>query len=1085
MNRARLAAFVFAGLAAAFLPSLVFAQSSISGVVKDASGAVMANASVAASSDVLIEKVRNVQTSGEGRYTIIDLRPGTYVVTATAPGFSATKQTIEVPANVTVTVDAELKVGSVGETVDVEARVATVDIENAAHPTTLSREEMDALPTGRYMQSIGSYVPGAHLNLPDIGGSQQVEQNYISVHGSGSTHDTYVLDGLMVNTTYADGQIQQYIDNAAIQESTYSSSNVSAEASGGGMLVNLVPKDGSNNYHVNLFAGGSGGSSFWQGSNVDANLNKRGLGGQSSTVKIQDFDGSFGGPVKKDKIWFVLTGRQQITYTRAGASTYPNGDPGIQDGHLYNGTFRLTYQLNQNNKFSAFWLRNWKYKGHEILDGGQGGFIPADPSVAATQRTKWPMYYILQTKWTGTPTSKMVIQAGMSLSHLDYNDTYQDGLLEAPGTPAFFAKTTQTDTGTLRRYVAGVTNQYFQTTRNLFNGTATYVTGSHQIRAGAQYSFGPNYFGSIQNGDGVAVFTNGLPISFTAYNTPFHQRPYLKADVGLFVTDTWHYKRVSVTAGLRWEYLAAKIGVEDAPAGRFAPERHVPEIDCSTIKGMGCWKNWTPRLGFVYDVFGNHKTALKAGFGKYNSQYSTGFTGSFNPMTQQTQSTVWNFGPTTPGSACAPVTFNGVIAPNPLCFAVGGFAPQGTLAGAIPVGGLGASVNPTFGSVANSTGIDLDPNWHRDYNFQYTIGLQQELAKGLTLNLNWFRRAQYQQNLLLNTAIGQSGWTPVTINNPLDGTPITLFNLAKAAPTPTLHQTNAPQSLARNVYTGYEAQIVMRKSHGIFASFGWTIDRQLDRSCAETAGANRLNDPNTLRFCDTFGDSSLSVNGINVAGLGAVAPPWAQAFTAQGSVPLHWGFVGAVSFLSNQYQGGFTGAATTGTLNNGYLARTWSVTSGTRYPVGCIGCDPLPAGGTISATGAPNGGAACPPGVTPKATVGCLVNTGLLQGAESVNLVSPGQVRTPRLNQLDFSVKRVFKFREKYVVEPEVQLFNVMNTNAAVAQATALGSTTAPYLAPSACAGSAVASAVNCGLGGVATTITNPRLLRLAVLFKF
>src|SRR6202043_846649 len=169
------------------------------------------------------------------------------------------RQTIEVPANVTVPVDATLKIGAVGETVSVEARVATVDVENAAHPVTLSRSEMDILPTGRYMQSIGSYVPGAHLNLPDVGGSQQVEQNYISVKGSGSVHDTYMLDGMLVNTTYADGQIQQYIDNAAIQESTYQSSNVTAEASGGGRFTNLVPKDGSNQFHLSVFAGGSGG----------------------------------------------------------------------------------------------------------------------------------------------------------------------------------------------------------------------------------------------------------------------------------------------------------------------------------------------------------------------------------------------------------------------------------------------------------------------------------------------------------------------------------------------------------------------------------------------------------------------------------------------------------------------------------------------------------------------------------------------------------------------------------------------------------------------------------------------------------
>ena len=204
----------------ALVPAALFAQSTIQGVVSDSSGAVIANATVVASSDVLIEKSRTVRTNGDGRYAIVDLRPGSYIVTATAPGFDTVRAGLEIPANVSVPYDATLRPGSVGETVTVEARAATVDTENVAHPETLSRTEMDALPTARYMQAMAVYVPGAHLNLPDVGGSQQIEQNYISVHGNGSVHDTYMLDGLLVNTTYSDGQIQQYIDNAAIQEST-------------------------------------------------------------------------------------------------------------------------------------------------------------------------------------------------------------------------------------------------------------------------------------------------------------------------------------------------------------------------------------------------------------------------------------------------------------------------------------------------------------------------------------------------------------------------------------------------------------------------------------------------------------------------------------------------------------------------------------------------------------------------------------------------------------------------------------------------------------------------------------------------
>src|SRR5439155_17465128 len=127
-------------------------------------------------------------TREDGRYTIVDVRPGVYTMTFSLEGFSTVKREVTVPANVSVPVDAEMKVGSVGETVTVEATVATVDIENAAHPQVLSRTDMDAIPSARNMQSLGSYVPGVHLNTPDVAGSMQSQQTYLTAHGNQSQY---------------------------------------------------------------------------------------------------------------------------------------------------------------------------------------------------------------------------------------------------------------------------------------------------------------------------------------------------------------------------------------------------------------------------------------------------------------------------------------------------------------------------------------------------------------------------------------------------------------------------------------------------------------------------------------------------------------------------------------------------------------------------------------------------------------------------------------------------------------------------------------------------------------------------------
>jgi len=337
------------------------------------------------------------------------------------------------------------------------------------------------------------------------------------------------------------------------------------------------------------------------------------------------------------------------------------------------------------------------------------------------------------------------------------------------------------------------------------------------------------------------------------------------------------------------------------------------------------------------------------------------------------------------------------------------------------------------------------------------------LANGVTLNFNWYRRSQYQQTQITNLATPFSAWQTTTITNPLDGTQIPFYYLSATPTVQAAFQSNAPQSLVKNVYTGFETSVVARLPRNTFMLFGWTIDRDLDRSCAMTAtgaggsatsiSGNRLNDPNTLRFCDDFGD--LYQNFGAVPNL-----PWQNEFKASAAVPIRWGFIGSISFYSNRYQGSFASIGGQ-TVNNGYLARTWTLNSTSKYPANCVGCTP----------GAP---------VFPNITVPPGKNFG--EGPESINLVAPGQVLSPRLNQLDIGIKKRFTFKERLTIEPEVQAFNVLNNNAAVNEATSLAGDAAPYLPKSACTS---AAGPTCGLGGTVVTITNPRLLRVALLVRF
>ena len=128
------------------VPAIVRGQASIAGQVKDASGAVLPGVTVEAASSVLIEKVRSVVSDDTGQYRIVDLRPGTYTVTFTLPGFNTVKREgIALSAGFTATVDGELRVGSLEETITVSGASPLVDVQNTRQQTSVPRDVIDAL----------------------------------------------------------------------------------------------------------------------------------------------------------------------------------------------------------------------------------------------------------------------------------------------------------------------------------------------------------------------------------------------------------------------------------------------------------------------------------------------------------------------------------------------------------------------------------------------------------------------------------------------------------------------------------------------------------------------------------------------------------------------------------------------------------------------------------------------------------------------------------------------------------------------------------------------------------------------------
>src|SRR5438876_9604070 len=243
-------------------PVIASAQtSSIAGVVKDASGAVLPGVTVEAASPALIEKTRAAVTDGSGQYKIIELRPGTFTVTFTLTGFTAVRREgIELTSDFTANVNADMKVGAVAETITVTGDTPIVDVQNITTRTVMTREVMDVMPTGRNIQAVGILIPGTSIGVGgggalsrDVGGSGGLQQSPLQYRGSGDTVQT--IDGLRLNNLEANGNFSGvYWNDQSLQEISYVTGADSAEMGQGGMRVNMVPRDGGNAFRGVVFA---------------------------------------------------------------------------------------------------------------------------------------------------------------------------------------------------------------------------------------------------------------------------------------------------------------------------------------------------------------------------------------------------------------------------------------------------------------------------------------------------------------------------------------------------------------------------------------------------------------------------------------------------------------------------------------------------------------------------------------------------------------------------------------------------------------------------------------------------------------
>src|SRR3954462_11210919 len=451
MKKGHITGTVFLALALlGLLPGAAHAQSAFTGVVKDTSGAVLPGVTVEAASPALIEKVRSVVTDENGAYRIVDLRPGTYTVTFTLPGFAVVKRdAIELQSNFTMTLNTDLKVGGLEETLTVTGDAPVVDVQSTTKSQVLTREVLDAVPTGRTIQGMGQLITGVSLNIPDVGGSRAMQQTYMSAHGLGASQTTVLVDGLLVNGLDGDGAVQNYFNSSMSQEMVYTTSGASADVSGGGVRLNMIPRDGGNKLSGSLFSGFQDKS--FQSSNLTDDLKARHLTTPDGIGRLSNIEGSLGGPIMKDKIWFFGSVRAfHLNTLPADAligipgtegpnhAPTPSGEPGVDKQSINSFQARIVWQVSQKTKLSGYNDRLLKNRGSAMV----AGFDPA----TASQPWNSPIYTTGAIKVTSTLTNRVLFEAGVSTNYERYNIIMQPGIQQLRGTPEWSTNINKNDT---------------------------------------------------------------------------------------------------------------------------------------------------------------------------------------------------------------------------------------------------------------------------------------------------------------------------------------------------------------------------------------------------------------------------------------------------------------------------------------------------------------------------------------------------------------------------------------------------------------------------------------------------------------
>ena len=614
----------------------------IQGRVSDSQGAVLPGVTVTATSPSALGAQTTV-TSETGNYRFPALPPGEYELNFELAGFNTLKRAgISISLGFTATVNVELALATLQETVTVSGASPLIDTTSTRVVQNFKLEQLQSLPNGRDMWALLAVTPGVAMSRIDVGGNRAGTQTGYTAYGM-SGQVRVLIEG--INTTEGTGGAGFYFDYSSLEEVFLGTSGQSAEMPNPGVQSQFIAKSGGNQfngeYYLDWYNNSLQGSNLPDDYTVATAFRNNPIRPHSNEIdRYHDTAINVGGPIKKDKVWWFGTYRTQFN-----AIQQPNFQfDRTFDTKLWNGVGKGTYQLNQKNKFVGYYQWGQKIQATRLpfatytyLDDG-----PTNRQDSGS--------WVYKTEWNGTVSDKFYLEGR-------YGDFGYYFPQITNGTQDYFFR----DSGTLAILGSHQKNQNDRD-RKQWNGAATYfldsAKGSHTLKLGAELLKEQQWFGVLQGvgGNIEHVYNNGvsnqvifrIPTATQVGGLKDNDEGHLTTrnaldQVSLFANDTWSFRRLTMNGGVRWDRYSGWLPEQQQLASSIGPAAIHLQAKTFAQTDLFTWNQVAPRIGVVFDLTGDGKTVLKSNYGLYWHNPGVGVPSNVNPNTGTKSATYgWN-----------------------------------------------------------------------------------------------------------------------------------------------------------------------------------------------------------------------------------------------------------------------------------------------------------------------------------------------------------------------------------------------------------------------------------------------------------